>query len=49
VFIKVLFVVLVLCTLALLGAVAAGYLRVRRQMRSSEKPQKDSLKKTPGK
>jgi hypothetical protein len=41
VLIKVLFVVLVLCALALFGAVIAAFVRVRRQMRkpgSAEAP-----------
>jgi hypothetical protein len=40
VFIKVLYVVLVLCTIALVGAVGAAYLKIRKQMRESEKAPK---------
>jgi hypothetical protein len=43
VFIKVLYVVLVLCTVALMGAVAAAYLKIRRHMRDSHTPQQDAL------
>jgi archaellum component FlaG (FlaF/FlaG flagellin family) len=41
VFIKVLFVVLVLCTIALVGAVAAAYLKIRKHMRDSDKRNED--------
>ena len=36
-FIKILYVLLVLCMAALVGAVIAGYLRVRRQMKAEHK------------
>ena len=35
--IKVLYVVLVLCTIALVGAVVAGYFKIRRHMRGAGK------------
>jgi len=37
VFIKILYVVLVLCVGAVVGAVIAGYLRIRRHMNGSGK------------
>jgi len=37
VLIKVFYVVLVLCTIALSGAVAAAYLKIRRHMREGRK------------
>jgi len=36
VFIKILYVVLVLCVVAVVGAVVAGYLRIRRHMNASK-------------
>jgi hypothetical protein len=42
VFIKVLYVVLVLCTIALVGAVGAAYLKIRKHMRESEKATKNA-------
>jgi hypothetical protein len=44
VFIKVLFVVLVLCMIALVGAVGAAYLKIRKQMRESEKGSQSAVK-----
>ncbi len=38
--IKVLYVVLVLCTIALVGAVVAGYFKIRRHMRGAGKEAK---------
>jgi len=38
VFIKVLYVVLVLCVGAVVGAVVAGYVRIRRHMNGSHSP-----------
>jgi len=43
VFIKVLYVVLVLCMVALLGAVGAAYLKIRKQMRDSGKASKGAV------
>jgi hypothetical protein len=40
VLIKILYVVLVLCTIALVGAVAAGYFKIRRHMRGADKDTK---------
>jgi len=51
VFIKVLYVVLVLCMIAVVGAVGAAYFRIRKHMlRESQNPQKGSLedKNIPG-
>jgi len=50
VFIKVLYVLLVLCTIALVGAVGAAYLKIRKQMRESDKPPKGAAedKNIPG-
>jgi len=42
VFIKILYLLLVLCMGALIGAVIAGYLRIRRQMKQSSKPPKNT-------
>jgi hypothetical protein len=42
VLIKVLYVVLVLCTIALVGAVAAGYFKIRRHMRGAGKEVKNA-------
>jgi phage shock protein PspC (stress-responsive transcriptional regulator) len=41
VFIKVLYVVFVLCTIALVGAVVAAYLKVRKHMHESDKRNDD--------
>lgn len=41
-FIKVLYVVLVLCTIALVGAVGAAYLKIRKHMRESDKAPKNA-------
>ena len=43
-FIKVLYVVLVLCTIALVGAVGAAYLKIRKHMRESEKTTKNAAR-----
>lgn len=40
--IKVLYVVLVLCTIALVGAVVAGYFKIRRHMRGAGKDAADA-------
>ena len=40
--IKVLYVVLVLCTIALVGAVVAGYFKIRRHMRGAGKEATDA-------
>jgi hypothetical protein len=50
VFIKVLYVVLVLCTIALVGAVGAAYLKIRKHMRESDKASKSAAadKNIPG-
>jgi hypothetical protein len=42
VFIKILYVVLVLCMVAVVGAVIAGYFRIRRHMSDSRKAAKPS-------
>jgi len=39
----ILYVLLVLCTLALVGAVLAGYLKIRRHMQGSEKALRNAL------
>jgi hypothetical protein len=42
VLIKVLYVVLVLCTIALVGAVVAGYFKIRRHMRGAGRDVKNA-------
>jgi hypothetical protein len=39
----ILYVLLVLCTVALVGAVLAGYLKIRRHMRGSDKALRKAL------
>jgi len=40
VFIKILYLVLVLCMIALVGVVGAAYLKIRKHMRESQNPPK---------